>query len=297
MPSHDGFRRSLTLRFFLNGRSFCLDTACAHDILGLMKSAALSVIMFLLIACAGHHELDVGADAGAIDADETDAAAADTRLPVPFACDALANDELVSLAYASLVPDSPQPAEVAWTWPETGIRYWSRRCAHSAAENVEFAVAQIGPMASLLEMNDDALFYEAQLTSGSNPYTYRSTRCDFYDGMVLAGAPHHDELAIERLAAFESFMRVSSAGLFELNYDSEVIARHHATCDGDGCVNVVCLLRLLTQDGNCDRLTLLSREDSVRVDGRASIGAPANVREFDGPRATGWMLGATCDPN
>lgn len=231
---------------------------------------------------------DSGADAGG-DA-STDAivavdANADMSIPVDMGdedaaiptgpCSAITDEMLRNVVYEGpRVPDGfyyEEPGEMA-------MFQWRTPCSDSLEGTVTQASGLFGAD-NIVSAEAFDKYYQADMLppdTGGYHVLFRNTRCDYYDGSMLAGAPHETADALANLVSYIWFTE-------NHDYYGSAIVSGEGSCDGEGCDYDLCTVQTVFGDfGLCDSITLSRQHYGVSTSGAVRFAAPVEVRTIDG---------------
>jgi hypothetical protein len=201
------------------------------------------------------------------------------------ACEDVSDEALLQVAYCDygIKPYVPGGYYYDSTVPRA---IWSETCASDVQEAesqaadwaAQSAASPTGdPTTYELAITDRLTtdrYYEIALVFDGVPCRYRTTRCDYFDGTTLAGAPHSsaDELAF--LASLLWFQERAGGAHIMGGVSSELESGYRFD---------LCHTSFYAGDwSQWDEVTLLRTSYFITLDGTVTIGSPESIRTING---------------
>ncbi len=196
--------------------------------------------------------------------------------PPPIQCGDIADQTLLDLVY----DDGPKvPPGFYNDAPEAGAGpQWRDPCSNDLATTRQRAADLFAQGVLTGDERSTAWFHEVDVRlNGGHVIHLRNTRCDYYDGQTLAGAPHEDSESLRFLAGYLWYTE------FHNLHGAHIGGGNGAIGDAANFY-VLCHMQFVGGDfGLCDEITL--RERSFRIgifDGMVSQLGDEAVRQIQG---------------
>jgi hypothetical protein len=179
----------------------------------------------------------------------------------------------------------PEPYVPAGFYAEpfgSSILRWSEPCSPSLAETharaSEWGNSTTAPGAPFEILSDSGTdfffeavirFYNATATGDALTYAYRNTRCDYFDGATLKGAPFESTDAIGKLAGYLWFVN-------DGRVTGSHILGHFTSFTSTRAVATLCHTKFVHGDWNqCDQIEVLETDYVLdRATGSVAIQQP-----------------------
>jgi len=134
--------------------------------------------------------------------DDDDVVDDDDSAPAPESCEAWPDADALFAVYNG--PTAP----AGWfsdSYPTNEWPQWGAGCSTSLADTQALAVSTFTTGTPTGATRTETEFYEAdvELNGGLHTVHFRQTRCDWFDGTTLAGAPFTDYAELQWLAGYE----------------------------------------------------------------------------------------------
>lgn len=190
-------------------------------------------------------------------------------------CAAISDDTLRTIVY-----EGPRvPAGFYYEEPaDFQMFQWRTPCSDSLETTTSRAAALFGADSLVSSAAYDKFFQTDALPVDTGGYhvLFRNTRCDYFDGTTLAGAPHDSYDALGNLVSYLWFTE---------NHDltGSAIVSGEGACHGDGCDYYLCAVQTVFGDfGLCDQITLTQQHYGISTAGSVRFAEPVEVRTIDG---------------
>ena len=217
-------------------------------------------------------QLDAHVDAVDIDPD----AQPDAAVIAPVFCADIEDQTLLDLVYEN-GPKAPagfysDPAEA------NGSPQWRIPCSPDLAESRRRAEEAFGPQMLTGDRRSTEWFHEVDVRlAGGHLLHVRNTRCDWFDGAVLAGAPHE---SFEPLAFLAGYLWYTQ---FHNLHGAHVVGGNGAIGNAANFY-ALCHMQFVGGDfGLCDEITLRERRYRIGIfDGEVTELADEALRQVRG---------------
>lgn len=205
---------------------------------------------------------DAGADAGV-----------DMGL-VTGACAGFEDDALRSIVY-----DGPKVPSGFYYEPDvdTVVLGWMEPCSPDA-DATHMRAIDIYTADAIVGYDEAPQFFQVNIMNPGMTFTifYRTTRCEYFDGTTLAGAPHTAPDALASFVGYQWFTRY-------LSLDGAKIVNGVGACTGDRCTYDLCHVRTTYGDfGLCDEIEYFQTHYTITLDGVVSEDPERRLKRIDG---------------
>jgi hypothetical protein len=181
-------------------------------------------------------------------------------------------DALILERYA----DGDSKVPTGYYFETTGaLVHWNEPCSSSPGESLE-AAEMARPDGVVEDEYVTDYFYEVVVCDDGRRYLHRHLRCDYYDGMTLAGAPHDDADELGFLASLLWFMDNHNTGGYQLLAVVE-------EASVEGAAVELCTTRTVFGDfGLCDEVELHATRYEITSEGVVTLESDQHLRTLEG---------------